>query len=239
MDTLNLHGDAVAWLTDVDLGNGWLVHARLYVHLSLDSVGLAGLWVATHLLGWMLLRIASHLLGWVLLWIASHLLGWILLRVTSHLWLAGLWIAAHLLGWMLLRIASHLLRWVLLWIAAHLWLAGLWVATHLLWWIMLRATNLRSCADLSLGNHAISVNDGYGSVHLWGSRKWCCTGFPDRSEVDDTCLLPFELDLVPLVNSRTNAHRGNLDVSRANEVVAACILIKDSEKDIVADVLDV
>ena len=165
MDTLNLHGDAVAWLTDVDLGNGWLVHARLYVHLSLDSVGLAGLWVATHLLGWMLLRIASHLLGWVLLWIASHLLGWILLRVTSHLWLAGLWIAAHLLGWMLLRIASHLLRWVLLWIAAHLWLAGLWVATHLLWWIMLRASNLHSCADLSLGNHAISVNDGYGGVH--------------------------------------------------------------------------
>jgi len=165
--TCDSHSNVDAgWATDMHLGSRGL-ETGLDVNLS----GGVSLWVT-----W--LRIASHLLWRILAWHGTVLLRWVLLR---H---------AILLGWVLTR---HLLRRVLAW---H--------RTVLLWWHSLRSTvtnwlrHLRlesySCADLSLGNLTISVNNhDWTDLHRSNAKSHTVTRFPNRSQMNYANFLALKL----------------------------------------------
>jgi len=153
---------------------------------------------------------------------------WLLLRITLTHHRLLLRVAAH---WLLLGISSH---WLLLRVGSHRLLLG--VGSH---WLLMSRLDCYCRANLSAGDLTISVYE-HGWLHaLRSMTKGSTTGFPNASEMNDSCLFSFEEKLEPFVRTAADAQGGYLDFGRSDQIVLAQIIVPDRQLNVVSDVLDI
>ena len=198
----------------------------------------------------------GHSVWQMLVWLHLHNYGgvhnsglsvhWLLhghypVRLTHH-WLSHHRLTHHRLTHH--RLPHHRLTyhaWLNVHLLAHGCTAHLWVAPH---WLLLRISTHRVLLRIESHRLALRIAAHHwllvlrlhsnSSLHVGSTMR-----LPNCLEMNDASLSSLEEKPETVLEATSDAQGGYLDFSSANQIVLARIFIKDRERNVVSDVLDI